>query len=145
GIDKAPLRTLRHDSSRLEFPRRASHSGEGRSVGGNQSAPPTIGNRRRVFPWRETMKTLITGAAGFVGSAVLRQLLAAGHDVRALVRPNSDRRNLIGLRVEIVNGDVTDRQSLDRAMKGCSTLFHVAGDYRLWLLKPGEMYETNVI
>ena len=91
------------------------------------------------------MKTLITGAAGFVGSAVLRQLLAAGHDVRALVRPNSDRRNLIGLRVEIVNGDVTDRQSLDLAMKGCSTLFHVAGDYRLWLLKPGEMYETNVI
>lgn len=91
------------------------------------------------------MKTLVTGAAGFVGSAVLRQLLAAGHDVRALVRPNSDRRNLIGLRVEIVNGDVTDRQSLDRAMKGCSTLFHVAGDYRLWLLKPGEMYETNVI
>jgi len=91
------------------------------------------------------MKTLITGAAGFVGSAVLRQLLAAGHNVRALVRPKSDRRNLTGLPVEIVNGDISDRQSLDRAMAGCSTLFHVAGDYRLWLLKPGEMYETNVI
>jgi len=91
------------------------------------------------------MKTLITGATGFVGSAVLRQLLAAGHNVRALVRPKSDRRNVTGLPVEIVNGDVTDRQSLDRAMAGCSTLFHVAADYRLWLLKSGEMYETNVI
>jgi dihydroflavonol-4-reductase len=91
------------------------------------------------------MKTLITGAAGFVGSAVLRQLLAAGHNVRALVRPKSDRRNLTGLPVEIVNGDISDRQSLDRAMAGCSTLFHVAGDYRLWLPRPDEMYETNVI
>jgi len=91
------------------------------------------------------MKTLITGATGFVGSALLRQLLAAGHNVRALVRPKSDRRNLTGLPVEIVNGDVKDRQSLDRAMAGCSTLFHVAADYRLWLLKSGEMYETNVI
>ncbi len=90
------------------------------------------------------MKTLITGATGFVGSAVLRQLLAAGHDVRALVRPRSDLRNLNGLSAEIVYGDVTDRPSLDRAMKGCSTLFHAAADYRLWLLKPGEMYETNV-
>jgi dihydroflavonol-4-reductase len=76
---------------------------------------------------------------------VLRQLLAAGHDVRALVRPKSDLRNLIGLPVEIVNGDITDRPSLDRAMAGCSTLFHVAADYRLWLRKPDEMYETNVI
>jgi dihydroflavonol-4-reductase len=91
------------------------------------------------------VKTLITGATGFVGSAVLRQLLAAGHEVGALVRPKSDLRNLSGLPVEIINGDVTDRPSLDRAMKGCCTLFHVAADYRLWVLKPGEMYETNVI
>jgi len=90
------------------------------------------------------MKTLITGATGFVGSAVLRQLLAAGHDVRVLVRPKSDQRNLTGLPVEVVYGDITDRPSLDRAMKGCCSLFHVAADYRLWLLKPGEMYETNV-
>jgi len=91
------------------------------------------------------MRTLITGATGFVGSAVLRQLLGAGHHVRALVRPKSDRGNISGLPVEIVNGDVMDRHSLDRAMAGCSTLFHVAADYRLWLLKPDEMYETNVI
>ncbi len=75
----------------------------------------------------------------------MRQLLSAGYHVRALVRPKSDRRNLSGLPVEIVNRDVTDRQSLDRAMGGCSTLFHVAADYRLWLPKPDEMYETNVI
>jgi dihydroflavonol-4-reductase len=72
------------------------------------------------------MKTLITGASGFVGSAVLRQLIAAGHTVRALVRPNSDRRNLAGLSVEIVTGDLTDCRSLDRALAGCSFLFHVA-------------------
>ena len=91
------------------------------------------------------MKTLITGASGFVGSAVLRQLVAAGHDVRALVRPQSDCRNLAGLPVEIVYGDIRDRGSLDRAMRGCSVLLHVAADYRLWIPKPSEIYETNVI
>jgi dihydroflavonol-4-reductase len=90
------------------------------------------------------MKTLITGASGFVGSAVLRQLIIAGHAVRALVRTNSDRSNLAGLPVEIVTGDLTDRESLDRALLGCSTLFHVAADYRLWVPHPQEMYETNV-
>ena len=91
------------------------------------------------------MKTLITGASGFVGSAVLRQLLAAGHTVRALVRPNSDRRNLAELPVEIVTGDLTDRASLDRALLGCSALFHLAAVYRLWVPHPQEIYETNVI
>jgi dihydroflavonol-4-reductase len=91
------------------------------------------------------MKTLITGATGFIGSAVLRQLIVAGHDVRALIRQKSDRRNIAGLPVEVVYGDLTDRQSLDHGMKGCSTLFHVAADYRLWVLKPEEMYEVNVV
>jgi dihydroflavonol-4-reductase len=90
------------------------------------------------------MKTLITGASGFVGSAVLRQLIAAGHTVRALVRPNSDRRNLAELPVEIVTGDLTDRASLDRALLGCSELFHVAAVYRLWVPQPQEIYDTNV-
>ena len=90
------------------------------------------------------MKTLITGSTGFVGSAVLRQLINAGHSVRALVRHNSDRRNLAGLPVEIFTGDLTDRPSLDRALGGCSTLFHVAADYRLWVPNPQELYETNV-
>jgi len=90
------------------------------------------------------VKTLITGSTGFVGSAVLRQLINAGHSVRALVRHNSDRRNLAGLPVEIFTGDLTDRPSLDRALGGCSTLFHVAADYRLWVPNPREIYETNV-
>jgi len=90
------------------------------------------------------MKILITGATGFVGSAVLRQLLHEGHAVRALVRQNSDRRNLSGLPVEIVTGDLKDRKSLDKAMENCDTLFHVAADYRLWVPRPYEIYETNV-
>jgi len=90
------------------------------------------------------MKTLITGASGFVGSAVLRQLIVTGHSVRALVRPSSDRRNLAGLPIEIVTGDLTDRTSLDCALAGCSAVFHVAGDYRLWVRRSHEIYETNV-
>jgi dihydroflavonol-4-reductase len=90
------------------------------------------------------MKTLITGATGFVGSAVLRQLINAGHSVRSLIRANSDRRNLAGLPVEIMIGDLKDRASLDRALAGCSILFHVAADYRLWVPNPQEIYETNV-
>ncbi len=90
------------------------------------------------------MRTLITGAPGFVGSAVLRQLLKAGHDVRVLVRTSSDRRNIAGLPVEIVHGDLNDRPSLDRALRGCQALFHVASDYRLWVPKPDEIYKTNV-
>jgi dihydroflavonol-4-reductase len=91
------------------------------------------------------MKTLITGASGFVGSAVVRQLIKAGHCVRALVRPHSDRRNLAGLAVEIAIGDLKDRASLDRALAGCSALFHVAADYRLWVPRSHEIYETNVV
>src|SRR5690606_24442665 len=90
------------------------------------------------------MKTLITGATGFVGSAVLRRLLAAGHEVRALVRAGSDRRNLEGLDVEIATGDLCDPASLRQAVAGCDTLFHVAADYRLWIPDPDSIYRTNV-
>ena len=90
------------------------------------------------------MTVLITGASGFVGSAVLRHLVQAGHRVRALVRPDSDRRNLDGVPVEIAVGDLRDRASLERAAAGCSGLFHVAADYRLWTPKPDGMYQTNV-
>ena len=90
------------------------------------------------------MKTFITGASGFVGSAVLRRLIEEGHTVAALVRPSSDRSNLAGLPVEIVTGDLTDPDSLAAALVGCDCLFHVAADYRLWVPKPVEMYESNV-
>jgi len=88
--------------------------------------------------------TLITGASGFVGAAVLRTLLDAGHDVRAMVRPQSDRRNLEGLDVEIVTGDLRDEASLKAAVAGCDALFHVAADYRLWAPNPQEIIESNV-
>lgn len=91
------------------------------------------------------MKTLVTGASGFVGSAVLRELLSSGHEMRALVRPASDLRNLSNLEVELVTGDIRDPVSLDRALQGCSALFHVAADYRLWVREPRVMYETNVV
>ncbi len=90
------------------------------------------------------MKTLVTGATGFVGSAVARRLIAAGHTVRALVRPKSDLRNLTGLGLETFVGDLRDRPSLDRALAGCNLLFHVAADYRLWIPHPPDIYESNV-
>jgi dihydroflavonol-4-reductase len=90
------------------------------------------------------MKTLLTGATGFVGARVLRSLVAAGHHVRALVRPNSDRRNLTGIDCEIVTGDLVEPASLSRALRGCSAVFHVAADYRLWVPDPEKMNRTNV-
>lgn len=90
------------------------------------------------------MTTLVTGATGFVGSAVARLLLARGHDVRVLARKGGDRRNLEDLKIEIAEGDLNDRASLDRAARGCTALFHVAADYRLWAPRPQEMIATNV-
>jgi dihydroflavonol-4-reductase len=87
---------------------------------------------------------LVTGASGFVGSAVLRRLIAAGQRVRALVRPTSDRRNLDGLEVEVVEGDLMSPPSLRAALDGCDGLFHVAADYRLWTRDPEKMFAANV-
>jgi dihydroflavonol-4-reductase len=90
------------------------------------------------------MTTLVTGATGFVGSAVLRRLLDTGHAVRALARPGSDRRNLQGLAAAVVEGDLRDPRSLERALAGCELVFHVAADYRLWTRDPRDLYESNV-
>ena len=87
---------------------------------------------------------LVTGATGFIGSAVARHLLDAGHPVRALVRPDSRLDNLQGLDVEIVRGDVRNPDTLEPAMRGCRAVFHVAADYRLWARNPAELYATNV-
>ena len=87
---------------------------------------------------------LITGGSGFVGAAVVRQLVQAGHAVRALVRPSSARTNLAGLPVEIVQGDLRDAGSLARAMAGIRFVFHVAADYRLWARHPQDIVQTNV-
>ncbi len=90
------------------------------------------------------MTIFVTGASGFVGSAVLRRLLKAGLEVRALVRPKSDRRNLAGLPVQTVEGELLDRKSLAPALKGCRGLFHLAADYRLWTRDPAAMFRVNV-
>lgn len=90
------------------------------------------------------MKTLVTGANGFVGAALCRVLAAEGFEVRALVRPGSDRRNLSSTGVKFAEGDIRDPDSLFRATAGCRFVFHVAADYRLWVRRARNMYETNV-
>lgn len=90
------------------------------------------------------MTTLLTGATGFVGSAVARVLAARGHTLRLLVRPTSDRRNLAGLDAELVTGDLTDPDSLARATAGCRFVVHVAADYRFWVPDPESMLRANV-
>jgi dihydroflavonol-4-reductase len=87
---------------------------------------------------------LVTGGTGFVGANVVRELLREGVRVRVLVRPASDRRALAGLEVELAEGDLTDRASLDRAVAGVPTIYHVAADYRLWARDPRELYRANV-
>jgi dihydroflavonol-4-reductase len=90
------------------------------------------------------MTTLVTGATGFVGSAVARALAARGHSLRLLTRAASDRRNIAGLDAEVVTGDLTDPDSLRRAAVGCRYVVHVAADYRFWVPDPDAMLRANV-
>jgi dihydroflavonol-4-reductase len=91
-----------------------------------------------------TAQTLVTGATGFVGSAVARRLSLSGTRVRALVRPGSPRFHLDGLDLEFVSGDLRDAQSLRAAMAGIRHVFHVAADYRLWARDRSEIFAANV-
>lgn len=90
------------------------------------------------------MKTFITGATGFIGASITRELLRDGREVRALVRSTADTSNLSGLDVELWRGDLLDRESLRQGLKGCDTLYHAAADYRLWTRTPEDMYRINV-
>jgi dihydroflavonol-4-reductase len=90
------------------------------------------------------MRALVTGATGFVGAAVARALVREGWQVRALARPGSDRRNIQALPVDVSEGNLADRPSLERALVGCEALFHVAADYRLGAPDPRQLYVTNV-
>jgi dihydroflavonol-4-reductase len=90
------------------------------------------------------MTTLVTGAAGFLGSHVARQLVARGDNVRVLMRPSSTNRAIADLSLEYVTGDLRDPASLDRAMKNVKRVFHVAADYRLWAKRKQDIYDSNV-
>ncbi|MEK9142446.1 MAG: hopanoid-associated sugar epimerase [Nitrospirota bacterium] len=90
------------------------------------------------------MKALVTGATGFVGAAVARALVRTGIKVRVLARPDSDLRNLEGLSVERVAGDLRDPASLRKALAGCRHLYHVAAHYSLWAKDPSIFYDINV-
>ena len=90
------------------------------------------------------MTTLVTGAAGFLGSHVARQLVARGENVRVLMRPSSNNRAISDLPLEYVTGDLRDTASLEKAMNGINRVFHVAADYRLWAKNPQDIYDSNV-
>jgi dihydroflavonol-4-reductase len=90
------------------------------------------------------MTTLVTGAAGFLGSHVTRQLVARGESVRVLMRPSSSNRAISDLSLEYVTGDLCDTNSLERAMKDIQRVFHVAADYRLWAKDPQQIYDSNL-
>ena len=92
------------------------------------------------------MKCFVTGASGFIGANLVHELVARGHEVRALLRPGADVRGLRGAAYEVVQGDITDKSdSLRALMQGCDWVFHVAASYSLWLPDYAPMYRTNVV
>ena len=90
------------------------------------------------------MKCFVTGATGFLGSHVARQLLSNGAELRLLVRATSRTENIADLPADRVVGDLRDVESLRRGMSGCEVVFHVAADYRLWSRDGRELYQSNV-
>jgi dihydroflavonol-4-reductase len=90
------------------------------------------------------VKAFITGATGFLGAHVARVLAQRGAQIRLLIRPTSDLRNIEGLAAETAVGDLRDPASIEKAMAGCDSVFHVAADYRLWVRDPEEMFRSNV-
>ena len=90
------------------------------------------------------MKCFVTGASGFIGANLVHELVARGHAVKALLRPESDVQGLYGAEFKRVSGDIGDRALLERELAGCDWCFHVAASYQLWMKNYAPMYETNV-
>ena len=90
------------------------------------------------------MKCFVTGASGFIGANLVHELVARGHAVKALLRPNADERGLAGVDFQRVPGDLLDRQLLEREIAGCDWCFHVAASYQLWMRDYAPMYQANV-
>ncbi len=90
------------------------------------------------------MRAFVTGGTGFIGGAVVRRLLEAGHEVRALIRPGTDSQQLDGLPIEPVTGDLGNRDSLQRGIAGCEWVFHIAALYSYWGHQWDDFYQANV-
>jgi dihydroflavonol-4-reductase len=90
-------------------------------------------------------RVLVTGATGFIGSAVTRTLLARGLEVVTLVEPQADPANLEGLDVKQLVGDIRSADSVRQSMNGCRAVFHVAALYRFWAREPSSFYAINVV
>jgi dihydroflavonol-4-reductase len=90
------------------------------------------------------VKVFVTGATGFVGSHVARELAAQGAAMRILTRRTSNLANLQGVSGETVVGDLLAPEGLRTAIRGCDAVMHVAADYRLWVRDPKAMYAANV-
>lgn len=90
------------------------------------------------------MKCFVTGASGFIGSNLVRELLVRGHRVKALIRPGANERGLFGLKYERVLGDILDRRLLEKEMADCNWCFHLAERHRWWMRKYDSMYRINV-
>jgi dihydroflavonol-4-reductase len=90
------------------------------------------------------MKAFVTGGTGFIGGAVVRKLVEAGHQVRVLVRPKADTRQIEGLPVEKVVGSLEDVENLRRGMEGCDWVFHLAALYSYWGYRWEDFYRVNV-
>ena len=89
-------------------------------------------------------KALVTGAAGFIGSHVVRLLLQEGVEVRGLLYPGESRKNLEGLDVERIEGDICDADSIRSAFDGVDTVFHLAAIYAIWMPAWSRIYEVNL-
>jgi len=118
----------------------------GQRAGRHRSRVLSIHPRTKTDGARPTARdvVLLTGASGFVGSAIARALVAAGYPVRALVRPPGARANVTGVALDIVEGDVRDADAVARAMNGVRYVVHAAADYRLWAPDADDVFRTNV-
>ncbi len=111
------------------------------ATSGPDSGPGALSARPKVNPGD---RVVVTGAAGFIGSAVVRALLARGADVVALVEPDGDVRNLEGLEVEQITVDVGDADAVTKSCDGARFIFHLAAIYRFWAPRPKDFYDVNV-
>ena len=89
-------------------------------------------------------KALVTGASGFIGSRLVRNLVERGDDVKCFIRPTASRAALKGLPVEIVEGDITIEHTVYRALAGCDRVYHVAAAYKMWDSNPAKILDPAI-